>query len=203
VIVSVVGYFFLIGKYGVRVGDRVQINDVSGEVVELGLVRMHLMELNPKGNFAPTGRIVAFANSIVFQSSGGLFRQIPGVNFAWHDVTLTLPAEIDYEAAKEAMRAAVTEVVKQYQDNMVRHTTQLQETLATRDSGKALPRVQLHFSASEVQAHVWYPVYLPRAAEIDERVSQELWKAIAAVAAQATKSPAALSPRLGEPRVRQ
>jgi small-conductance mechanosensitive channel len=203
VIVSVVGYFFLIGKYGVRVGDRVQINDVAGEVVELGLVRMHLMELNPKSDFAATGRIVAFANSIVFQSSGGLFRQIPGVNFAWHDITLTLPAGIDYDAAKEAMRAAVTEVVKQYQDNMVRQTTQLQETFAARDAGKALPRVQLHFSASDVQAHVWYPVYLPHAAEIDERVSQELWKAVAAVAAHPTESQAVLSPRLGEPRVRQ
>jgi small-conductance mechanosensitive channel len=182
VIVSVVGYFFLIGKYGVRLGDRVQIGEVTGEVVELGLVRMHLMELSPQSNFAPTGRIVAFANSVVFQASGGLFRQIPGVNFAWHDLTLTLPAGIDDAAAKEAMRDAVVEVVKQYQDNMVRQGGQLQEALAARDSGKsASPRVQLHFSASEVTAHVWYPVYLPRAAEIDERVSQELWKAIAAV----------------------
>ena len=182
VIVSVVGYFFLIGKYGVRLGDRVQIGEVTGEVVELGLVRMHLMELSPKSNFAPTGRIVAFANSVVFQASGGLFRQIPGVNFAWHDLTLNLPSGIDYGAAKDAMHSALVEIVKQYQDSMVRQGGQLQEALAARDSGKAAaPRVQLHFSASEVQAHVWYPVYVPRAAEIDERVSQELWKAIASV----------------------
>ncbi|HEU5337095.1 MAG TPA: mechanosensitive ion channel domain-containing protein, partial [Terriglobales bacterium] len=43
VILSVAGYFFLIGKYGVRVGDRVQISGVTGEVVEIGLVRLHLM----------------------------------------------------------------------------------------------------------------------------------------------------------------
>jgi small-conductance mechanosensitive channel len=182
VIVSIVGYFFLIGKYGVRVGDRVHIGEVTGEVVELGLVRMHLMELNPQSNLAPTGRIVAFANSVVFQASGGLFRQIPGINFAWHDLTLTLPAGIDYGAAKEAMLTAVTEVTQQYQDSMVHRGGQLQETFAARGNGKAaVPRVQLHFSASEVQAHVWYPVYVPRAAEIDERVSQELWKAIGAV----------------------
>src|SRR6266403_532704 len=46
VLVSVVGYFFLIGKYGIRVGDRIQIGTVVGEVIDLGLVRMHLMELN-------------------------------------------------------------------------------------------------------------------------------------------------------------
>lgn len=44
VILSVAGYFFLIGKYGVRVGDRVQISGVTGEVVEIGLVRLHVME---------------------------------------------------------------------------------------------------------------------------------------------------------------
>ena len=49
VLVSIVGYFFLIGKYGIRVGDRVQIGNVTGEVIDLGLVRMHLMELSRKG----------------------------------------------------------------------------------------------------------------------------------------------------------
>src|SRR5579863_4600249 len=100
VLVSIVGYFFLIGKYGVRVGDRVQIGEVTGEVIDLGLVRMHLMELTSNGPLGATGRVVAFANSIVFQASGGLFRQIPGVNFAWHETTLKLPAGSDYVALK-------------------------------------------------------------------------------------------------------
>lgn len=192
VLVSVVGYFFLIGKYGLRVGDRVQVGSVTGEVVELGLVRMHLLELGTDSNNSPTGRIVAIANSVVFQSSGGLFRQIPGVNFAWHDLTLALPAGIDYAAAKEALRAAVAGVVQQYRENMVYETGQLQEVLEARGSGNATsPRVQLHFSASGVEAHVWYPVYLPRTAEIDERVSQELLKVInAAESSSARKLPA-------------
>ena len=53
VLVSVVGYFFLIGKYGIRVGDRVQIGNVTGEVIELGLVRLHLMELSGQGPIEP------------------------------------------------------------------------------------------------------------------------------------------------------
>jgi len=189
VLVSVVGYFFLIGRYGVRVGDRVQIGSVSGEVVELGLVRMHLMELGPDTQYAPTGRIVAFANSVVFQASGGLFRQIPGVNFAWHDLTLTLPGGVDYATLKAGLLSAATDVVKKYQNDLVYETGQLQDVLAARDSGKAATaRVQLQFSASQVQAHVWYPVYLPRAAEIDERVSQELWRVMDAAKKQSGAS---------------
>ena len=41
---------------------------------------MHLMELNSSGPLGPTGRVVAFADLIVFPASGGLFKQIPGVN---------------------------------------------------------------------------------------------------------------------------
>ena len=68
VILSVAGYFYLIGKYGVRVGDRVQISGVTGEVVDIGLVRLHLMELATTGTDAqPTGRVVVFSNSVVFQ----------------------------------------------------------------------------------------------------------------------------------------
>src|SRR6202035_5576469 len=66
VLVSIVGYFFLIGKYGIRVGERIQIGAVVGEVIDLGLVRMHLMELNSQGPLGPPGRVVAFANLIVF-----------------------------------------------------------------------------------------------------------------------------------------
>jgi len=53
VITSIVGYFFLIGKYGLRVGDRVTISGVTGEVVEIGLVRIHLMELGGPGDHNP------------------------------------------------------------------------------------------------------------------------------------------------------
>ena len=60
VLVSIVGYFFLIGKYGIRVGDRVQIGEVNGEVIELGMVRMYLMEFGGRGSLGPTGRVVAF-----------------------------------------------------------------------------------------------------------------------------------------------
>jgi hypothetical protein len=89
VLVSIVGYFFLIGRYGLRVGDHVQIGNVSGEVIDLGLVRLHLMELGPQ--YGPTGRVVALANSVVFQAAGGIFKQIPGVSLAWRELSVTLP----------------------------------------------------------------------------------------------------------------
>ncbi|MBS0420366.1 MAG: mechanosensitive ion channel family protein [Proteobacteria bacterium] len=180
VLVSIVGYFFLIGKYGIRVGDRVQIGTVTGEVIDLGLVRMHLMELSSQGALGATGRVVAFANSIVFQASGGLFKQISGVNFVWHESTLALPAGADYAVLKEKLYDAVNGVVKQYHDEIVRQTKEILRTASSSAAGvaSANPQVQLRFSATAVDAVVRYPVEIQHAAEIDEKVSEAMIAAI-------------------------
>jgi small-conductance mechanosensitive channel len=180
VLVSIVGYFFLIGKYGIRVGDRVQIGTVTGEVIDLGLVRMHLMELNSQGSLGATGRVVAFANSIVFQASGGLFKQISGVNFVWHETTLALPAGADYAVLKEKLYNAVNDVVKKYHDEIVRQTKEIMRKTSSNAAGvtSANPQVQLRFSASTVDAVVRYPVEIQHAAEIEEKVSEAMIAAI-------------------------
>ncbi len=185
VLVSIVGYFFLIGKYGIRVGDRVQIGEVVGEVIDLGLVRMYLMELGAKGTMGPTGRVVAFANSVVFQVSSGLFKQIPGVNFAWREVVLNLPAGADYAVIKEKLMAAATDALKDYRAEILRQTKEIERTTLSSSGGDAQPQVQLHFSAGGVEAHVRYPVHLQHAAEIDERVTEALAKVVSNVTAGA------------------
>src|SRR5450631_918558 len=180
VLVSVVGYFFLIGKYGIRVGDRIQIGAVVGEVIDLGLVRMHLMELNTQGALGPTGRVVAFANLIVFQASGGLFKQIPGVNLSWHETTVVLPAVNDYAALKDKLLAAVCKVVEQYHDEFVRQTKTIQESTASISVDDAQPQVQMHLAGGRMEALIRYPVSLVHAVEIDERVSEAVLKVLAA-----------------------
>jgi small-conductance mechanosensitive channel len=174
ILVSIVGYFFLIGKYGIRVGDRVQFGDVVGEVIELGLVRLHLLELGAHGQLGPTGRVVAFANAIVFQVSAGLFKQIPGVNFAWHEITLSLPAGIDYAAARDRLMTAVNTALKDSHEEIARQIMEIERTATSGSSADLQPRVQLNFTTTGVEARIRYPVHLRDSAEIDDRVSQEL-----------------------------
>jgi small-conductance mechanosensitive channel len=174
VLVSIVGYFFLIGKYGIRVGDRVQIGEVAGEVIDLGLVRMYLMELGAKGASGPTGRVVAFANSVVFQVASGLFKQIPGVSFGWHEVTLNLPEGVDAVAIKARLLAALTQALQPYRPEILRQTRELERATFSGSVGAAEPQLQLRFATTGVEAHVRYPVHWQHAAEIDERVTQAL-----------------------------
>jgi small-conductance mechanosensitive channel len=181
VLVSIVGYFFLIGKYGIRIGDRVQIGDVAGEVIDVGLVRLYLMELGAHGLQGPTGRVVAFPNAVVFQATGGLFKQIPGVSIAWHELNLALPAGADFPQLKERLQAAAVHALADFSGEIDRQRLEIQRTTASASvEAEAKPQVQLRFSAAGVEALVRYPVHLLHAAEIDERMSRETMSVISA-----------------------
>ena len=178
VIVSVVAYFFLIGKYGIRVGDRVQIAGVTGEVVEIGLVRIHVMELGGSGDSQPTGRVVALSNSIVFQPTAGLFKQIPGTNFLWHELKLTLSSETDYHTAKERITQSVTEALAEYHDSMEAQRRSMEMSLTTVSPTELKPKVRLHYTASGIEAVIRYPVALDKAGEMDDHLMRGVMAAL-------------------------
>ena len=177
VILSIAGYFFLIGRFGIRVGDRVQIAGVNGEVVDIGLVRLHLMELSG-GTGTPTGRVVAFSNSMVFQPTAGLFKQIPGTSLVWHEITITLSADSDYHMVEKRLLEVVEAVFADYRDDIERQRRQLERTLTYGPSDVLLPRSRLRITQSGLEAVIRFPVTLQNAAEIDDRVTRELLKAI-------------------------
>jgi len=143
---------------------------------------MHLMELNQQGPLGPTGRVVAFANLIVFQASGGLFKQIPGVNLSWHETTLTLPTVSDYAALKDKLLAAISEVLSHYSEEILRQTQEIARTTASNSVNDAMPEVHMHLANGRMEALLRYPVHLRHAAEIDERVAQAVLKVIAEIA---------------------
>ena len=173
VILSIVGYFLLIGKFGIRVGDRVQIGGVIGEVIDIGLVRLHLMELSG-GEYTPTGRVVAFANTIVFQPTAGLFKQIPGTNFLWHEITLKLSPDTEYDSLKERMLGVVEIILADYHEEMERQNRAIERSLISTSANGFRPKAQVRFTSSALEVVIRFPVDLQQAAEIDERVTHEL-----------------------------
>jgi hypothetical protein len=144
------------------------------EVIDIGLVRMHLMELNQAGPLGPTGRVVAFANLIVFQASGGLFKQLPGVNLSRHEMSLTLPAVSDYPALKEKLLTALNRVVGDYREEIERQGRRIRSATGSQSDTDVKPNVQMHLVDGHMQATISYPVHLENAAEMDERVSEAI-----------------------------
>jgi small-conductance mechanosensitive channel len=176
VIVSMVAYFFLIGKYGIRVGDRVQIGGVTGEVVDIGLVRIHVMELGGPSESQPTGRVVAFSNSIVFQPTG-VFKQIPGTNFLWHELNLTLASETDYNEAKQRLNQAINAALEDYRENIEAQRLGMEKSLNA-SPAELRPKVRLHYTGSGIEATIRFPVQIEKATEMDDHIMREILAAM-------------------------
>lgn len=93
-IVAFFGWFVLMGKNGIRVGDWVEINGVGGEVVEVGLLNTVLLETgnwNDAGH--PTGRRVSFVNS--FAIEGHFFNFSTSGQWMWDELQVLIPAGQD------------------------------------------------------------------------------------------------------------
>jgi small-conductance mechanosensitive channel len=180
VILSVAAYFFLMGKYGIRVGDRVQIAGVTGEVVDIGLVRLHLLELSGGGMDAhPSGRVVAFSNSVVFQpASGGVFRKIPGTSFVWHEISLTFSPESNYTLIQDRMTAAVDNVLKDHREEIERQSHHMEQTLNSISAIELKPKVLLRSTTAGIEVTVRFPVELQNAVDIDGHMMREINVAI-------------------------
>src|ERR1700689_3779811 len=101
-ILAFFGWFILMGKNGIRVGDWVEINGVGGEVVEIGLFRTALLETGnwtDKGH--PTGRRVTFINN--FAISGQYFNFSTSGQWMWDEISVNIPASADAYKTIEAI----------------------------------------------------------------------------------------------------
>ena len=105
-ILAFLGWFVLMGKNGIRVGDWVEINGIGGEVVETGLFRTVLLETGnwtDKGH--PTGRRVTLMNS--FAVKGQYFNFSTTGQWMWDEITLSIPQNTDTYRVVEAIHQAV------------------------------------------------------------------------------------------------
>jgi small-conductance mechanosensitive channel len=177
VILSLVAHFFYFGRFGIRVGDRVKIKDITGEVVQVGMVRLYLMELGgPDYELYPTGRIVAYPNSILFQNDP-FIKQISGADYIWQEITFILDPSSDYQLANKKLNEAVNIVYAQYHDVM-----ESQKQAMTRsthlDVTMPAPRGFLNFTDAGLALIIRYPIQTDHVEEINQRITKELLKAI-------------------------
>lgn len=174
ILLSVAAYFFLVGRWGIRVGDRISVAGVTGDVVDVGLVRLYLMELaGTSVDLYQTGRIVVFANSVLFQPTTPLFKQLPGTEYTWHEVFVDLTPGGNYKLVEEKIFGAVQSVYEAYRADFARQHGDVERRI---DIQVKLPEphAQLQYSDGGLEYVVRYPVGLDRVAEVDEKVTRAL-----------------------------
>ncbi|MCU1321959.1 MAG: MscS Mechanosensitive ion channel [Acidobacteriaceae bacterium] len=110
-ILAFCGWFVLMGRNGIRVGDWVEINSVGGEVVEIGVFRTWLLETgNWTANGHPTGRRISFLNG--FAIRGQYFNFSTSGQWMWDEIKVSIPAGAQAYPLIEKIRVAAVKATE-------------------------------------------------------------------------------------------
>jgi small-conductance mechanosensitive channel len=171
-IVAFFGWFVLMGRNGIRVGDWVEINGVGGEVVEVGLLKTVLLETGSWADSGhPTGRRVSFVNS--FAIEGHFFNFTTSGQWMWDELQVLIPPGQDPYPIIDGIQKLVEQETKA---NASTAEAEWQEASA-RYRVKALsavPGINVVPTAAGIEVHVRY---ITRASERHE-ARKRLYEAV-------------------------
>jgi small-conductance mechanosensitive channel len=113
VLASIAGAFSIGFSKLYKVGDRIQIGDIRGDVIDIGLLRTTLMET---GNWVRAdlynGRIARIPNSAVLR--GSVFNYSQGFRFVWDEIKVVFSDTSDWRLAKEMLVRVAKEAIGEY-----------------------------------------------------------------------------------------
>ena len=172
VILSIAGYFRVSGRYGIRAGDLLELQGVRGEVIEVGLTKLAMMELGGEaGERGPTGRIAVLPNSLVFREK--FINRGYGSYFAWAEIALTIAPDCDYRLAEKRLVDVVDEVFARYRETARREAHEMERRLDLQmDSPR--PRSQIRVTARGIEILVRYPVNARNQIQVADEISRRL-----------------------------
>jgi hypothetical protein len=139
---------------------------------------MTLMELGSDDTGGqPTGRVTVFPNSVVFQPNGSFSKQLPGSDFAWHELRFTLAPECDYRLAELRLLEIVNDVFRRYRDALQRQYRGLERSL-NQPIEPPRPQSRLRLSEAGIEIVIRYPVRFKQARQTADEIARRLVDAI-------------------------
>lgn len=101
-IMNIAGWIFIIWKGPFRVGDRIEIGEISGDVIDIQIFEFALMETrNWVKADQSTGRIVHIPNIMIFREA--LFNYSKGIPFVWDEIPIRVTYESNWKKAKSIL----------------------------------------------------------------------------------------------------
>jgi small-conductance mechanosensitive channel len=170
-IVAFFGWFVLMSKNGIRLGDWVEIEGVGGEVVEIGLFHTVLLETGAWIDAGhPTGRRVSFVNS--FAIEGHYFNFSSSGQWMWDDIRLIVPQGQDpypiLEGVQKMVERETASNAKQAEQEWRTSSGYHVKTFS------AVPGFTVVPSANGVEIHVRYITRAPERHETRRRLYREV-----------------------------
>ncbi len=112
-IANIAGFFFIEARKPFRVGDRIELDGVKGDVIDIRLFEFSIVEV---GNWVDadqsTGRIVHVPNSMAMKMP--LSNYHIGFEYIWNEIPVLITFESDWKKAKEIL----SEVAKKHAESL-------------------------------------------------------------------------------------
>ena len=179
IIGSFAGWLTIISGRPFSVGDRIEISNIRGDVVDVGILRTTLMETGNwlQGNHN-TGRIVTVSNAFIFKEP--LYNYSAHLSFVWDEINLPVTYESDWQKAIEIMSETVRNH-SQYQTLLPeaeKQRRQVRRTLAVKITTLE-PRVFVKLTDNWIELGMVYPVENDGRRTFRSEVSQQILTAFA------------------------
>lgn len=108
-IVSLAGWAFIIWRRPFEVGDRIQIGDHAGDVIDVRIFSFTLLEIGKRIDAEQsTGRVIHIPNGRVFKDSFANYTQ--GLPYIWNEMPVLVTFESDWRKAKRLL----TEIIERH-----------------------------------------------------------------------------------------
>jgi len=101
-VASIAGWFYMVAKRPIAIGDRIQIGEYRGDVIDIRLFKFTLMEI---GNWVDadqsTGRVIHLPNLLILTES--LANYSKGFEYIWDEIPVLITFESNWEKAKQIL----------------------------------------------------------------------------------------------------
>jgi len=176
-IASLIGWVYLLIRQPYRVGDRIQIEEAKGDVIDVGYLDTTLWEFGGPylSTQHPSGRIIKFPNSlvlskIVYNYSWPLFP------YVWNEIKFQVAYDSDLEFITQTMQQVVEEELGEQMLDLVQVYRELLRQTPV-DELEIQERPVVHFRASEntwLEAIVRYLVHPKESGRVKTRLTKKL-----------------------------
>ncbi|MEX0599238.1 MAG: mechanosensitive ion channel family protein, partial [Rhodothermales bacterium] len=124
VVLSFVAWINIVIHSPFEQGDRIEINGIQGDVIDIRLLHSTLMETGGWVNAdQSTGRIVHFPNGWLYQY--GIYNYTHGFRFLWNEIPFTITFRSDWNAAREIMLDLASETAEIVEQQVKREIQQM------------------------------------------------------------------------------
>lgn len=170
-IVSVAGWIFIVWRRPFTVGDRVEIEGIMGDVIDIRVFAFSLLEVGYRIDAEQsTGRIIHFPNGIVFKEP--IINTHQGYPYIWNEVPVMVTFESDWEKAKAILTNIINELAPDVSEGIHRYEKRADRFVISYDN--ILPIIYTKVAESGVVLTMRYLVD-PRRKRSSE---QEVWEAV-------------------------